>query len=84
MSAVDQMRLDYFTFLEDNIQLIGVEATGEGIDTPEHAASLSKGRPGILHGNKTYVIQDEQGQIAHTHSISAGLDYPELAQNTVS
>ena len=61
---------------EPSVELIGVEAAGHGLDTHEHAASLNKGRPGILHGNKTYVIQDEQGQITHTHSISAGLDYP--------
>jgi tryptophan synthase beta chain len=53
-----------------------VEAAGKGVDTEEHAASLSKGRPGVLHGNRTYLLQDEFGQILEAHSISAGLDYP--------
>ena len=60
----------------DGVRLIGVEATGEGIDSGKHAASLSAGRPGVLHGNRTYLLQDENGQIIETHSISAGLDYP--------
>jgi tryptophan synthase beta chain len=59
-----------------NVQLIGVEAAGAGMDTKEHSCSIQKGRPGILHGNKTYVIQDEAGQVLNTHSVSAGLDYP--------
>ena len=54
----------------------GVEAAGKGVDTEEHAASLTKGRPGVLHGNRTYLLQDEFGQILEAHSISAGLDYP--------
>jgi tryptophan synthase beta chain len=54
----------------------GVEAAGKGVDTEEHAASLTKGRPGVLHGNRTYLLQDEFGQIMEAHSISAGLDYP--------
>jgi tryptophan synthase beta chain len=58
------------------VRLIGVEAAGEGIATGRHAASLSAGRPGVLHGNRTYLLQDADGQIAETHSISAGLDYP--------
>jgi len=67
----------FYPFLDDpSVELIGVEAAGYGLDTQEHAASLNMGRPGILHGNKTFLIQNEQGQIAHTHSISAGLDYP--------
>ena len=67
----------FHSFLDEpSVELIGVEAAGHGLDTHEHAASLNMGRPGILHGNKTYLIQNEQGQIAHTHSISAGLDYP--------
>ena len=66
----------FYPFLEESTRCIGVEAAGAGLDTPEHAASLSKGRPGILHGNKTYLLQDEDGQISETHSISAGLDYP--------
>ena len=56
--------------------LIGVEAAGHGLASGRHAASITAGTPGILHGNRTYLIQDENGQIAETHSISAGLDYP--------
>jgi tryptophan synthase beta chain len=58
------------------VHLVGVEAAGEGIDTGRHAASLSAGTPGVLHGNRTYLLQDENGQIVETHSVSAGLDYP--------
>jgi hypothetical protein len=58
------------------VRLIGVEAAGDGIATGHHAASLTAGRPGVLHGNRTYLLQDENGQIIETHSISAGLDYP--------
>lgn len=61
---------------DDSVRLIGVEAAGKGIDTTQHAATLSMGKPGVLHGNRTYLIQDENGQIMETHSISAGLDYP--------
>ncbi len=61
---------------DDTVRLIGVEAAGKGIDTSQHAATLSMGKPGVLHGNRTYLIQDENGQIMETHSISAGLDYP--------
>ena len=60
----------------ENTQLIGVEATGEGLDSGKHSASLQMGSPGVLHGNRTYVLQDSKGQITETHSISAGLDYP--------
>ncbi|MDX3893571.1 tryptophan synthase subunit beta [Pusillimonas sp.] len=60
----------------ENVQLIGVEAAGEGLDTGRHAASLNAGAVGVLHGNRTYVMQDENGQIIETHSVSAGLDYP--------
>ena len=60
----------------EGVKLVGVEAAGEGIDSGKHAASLSAGRPGVLHGNRTYLLQDENGQIIETHSISAGLDYP--------
>jgi tryptophan synthase beta chain len=60
----------------DSVKLVGVEAAGEGIETGRHAASLSAGRPGVLHGNRTYLLQNEDGQIIETHSISAGLDYP--------
>jgi len=67
----------FYPFLEDeSVRLIGVEAAGKGLGTPDHAASLNGGRPGILHGNKTYLLQDEDGQITEGHSISAGLDYP--------
>jgi tryptophan synthase beta chain len=58
------------------VQLVGVEAGGEGLSTGRHAASLTAGTPGVLHGNRTYLLQDEQGQIIDTHSVSAGLDYP--------
>ncbi len=60
----------------DNVQLVGVEAAGEGIETGRHSASLTQGRPGVLHGNRTYLLQNADGQIIETHSISAGLDYP--------
>ncbi len=59
-----------------DVKLIGVEAAGEGLETGRHAASLTGGSPGVLHGNRTYLLQDEDGQIIETHSISAGLDYP--------
>ena len=58
------------------VELVGVEAGGEGLDTGHHAASLSAGSPGVLHGNRTYLLQDAHGQIIETHSVSAGLDYP--------
>ncbi len=61
---------------EERVRLIGVEAAGEGLATGRHAASLCAGRPGVLHGNRTYLLQDANGQITATHSISAGLDYP--------
>jgi tryptophan synthase beta chain len=63
-------------FLDDDVRLIGVEAAGRGLDGAEHGATLLRGRPGILHGAETYVLQDEEGQIADTWSVSAGLDYP--------
>lgn len=64
-------------FLDDEtVKLYGVEAAGDGVDTPKHAASIERGRPGILHGAKTFVLQDEDGQTVESHSISAGLDYP--------
>lgn len=67
----------FHPFLDDaDVAMIGVEAAGKGIDTKEHAASLTGGAPGILHGNRTYLLQDEDGQITEAHSISAGLDYP--------
>jgi len=58
------------------VRLVGVEAAGEGVETGRHSASLSAGSPGVLHGNRTYLLQDEDGQILDTHSVSAGLDYP--------
>lgn len=61
---------------EPGVKLVGVEAAGEGIASGKHAASLSAGFPGVLHGNRTYLLQDEHGQIIETHSVSAGLDYP--------
>ena len=67
----------FHPFLDDpDVQMVGVEAAGHGIESGEHAASLTGGKPGILHGNKTYLLQDEDGQITEAHSISAGLDYP--------
>jgi tryptophan synthase beta subunit len=61
---------------QPSVRLIGVEAAGEGVDTPRHAATLNKGRPGVLHGSYSYLLQDEHGQVIEAHSISAGLDYP--------
>ena len=67
----------FYPYLEhEKVRLIGVEAGGEGITTGRHAASLSAGTPGVLHGNRTYLLQDAGGQIMETHSVSAGLDYP--------
>lgn len=67
----------FHPFLDDkNVQIVGVEAAGLGVDSGKHAASLTGGEPGVLHGNKTYLLQDEDGQIKDAHSISAGLDYP--------
>ncbi|HEY9033674.1 MAG TPA: tryptophan synthase subunit beta [Pseudomonadales bacterium] len=61
---------------DDDVAMYGVEAGGMGLDTSDHAAPLNKGRPGVLHGNRTYLMEDDNGQILHTHSVSAGLDYP--------
>jgi len=67
----------FHPFLDDKeVSIIGVEAAGKGINTDKHAASITKGRPGVLHGNRTYLLQNEEGQISEAHSISAGLDYP--------
>jgi tryptophan synthase beta chain len=67
----------FYPYIEyPEVQLIGVEAAGEGLETGRHSASLTAGSPGVLHGNRTYLLQDENGQIIETHSISAGLDYP--------
>jgi tryptophan synthase beta chain len=66
----------FHPFLDDPVELVGIEAAGHGLASGEHAASLTGGRPGVLHGNKTFLLQDEDGQITDAHSISAGLDYP--------
>jgi tryptophan synthase beta chain len=67
----------FYPFLDDrDVAITGVEAAGHGLETGEHAASLTGGRPGVLHGNRTYLLQNEDGQITDAHSISAGLDYP--------
>ncbi len=67
----------FYPFSGDGeVRLIGVEAAGDGVDTPRHAATLGMGRPGVLHGSATYLLQDQFGQIAEAHSVSAGLDYP--------
>jgi len=70
------MGIFYPYISQTKVKLIGVEAAGEGLSTGKHAASLCAGRPGVLHGNRTYLLQDANGQIIETHSISAGLDYP--------
>lgn len=67
----------FFPFLNDpSVAMLGVEAAGDGIDTPRHAATLCKGRVGVLHGAKSYLLQDSDGQVSEAHSVSAGLDYP--------
>jgi len=67
----------FHPFLDDkDVAIYGVEGGGDGVDTPRHAAPLCAGRPGVLHGNRTYLMEDDDGQIIETHSISAGLDYP--------
>ncbi|HSC76006.1 MAG TPA: pyridoxal-phosphate dependent enzyme, partial [Pseudomonadales bacterium] len=67
----------FHPFLADeNVAMYGVEAGGDGVETGRHAAPLSAGRPGVLHGNRTYLMDDDNGQIIETHSVSAGLDYP--------
>jgi tryptophan synthase beta chain len=70
------MGIFYPYLSQPGVKLIGVEAAGEGVATGRHAASLTAGRPGVLHGNRTYLLQDADGQIVETHSVSAGLDYP--------
>ena len=70
------MGIFYPYIAHDEVRLIGVEAAGEGLHTGRHAASISGGTPGVLHGNRTYLLQDANGQIIETHSVSAGLDYP--------
>ena len=66
----------FYPFINDNVDMVAVEAAGEGVNTNKTAASINKGEVGVLHGNKTYILQTKDGQIAQTHSISAGLDYP--------
>ncbi len=66
----------FFPFIGTEVELVGVEAGGEGIESGRHGASLSHGRPGVLHGAHTYLLQDEEGQVLEAHSASAGLDYP--------
>jgi tryptophan synthase beta chain len=66
----------FHAFRDDDVELIGVEAAGEGLDTERHSATLSAGKPGVLHGAMSYLLQDSDGQVAPAHSISAGLDYP--------
>jgi tryptophan synthase beta chain len=66
----------FYPFLEEDVRLVGVEAAGLGLESGRHAATLSRGKVGVLHGAKSYVLQDNRGQIVEAHSISAGLDYP--------
>jgi tryptophan synthase beta chain len=66
----------FHPFLEDDVAIYGVEAAGEGLETGRHAAPLCAGKSGVLHGNRTYLMENPDGQIVETHSISAGLDYP--------
>jgi len=67
----------FYPYIEhERVRLIGVEAAGLGLQSGKHAASLNAGSPGVLHGNRTYLLQDDNGQILETHSVSAGLDYP--------
>jgi tryptophan synthase beta chain len=66
----------FHPFFDAGVRMVGVEAAGFGLETGNHAATLSLGRPGVLHGSLSYVLQDENGQVALAHSISAGLDYP--------
>ena len=66
----------FHAFRDDDVELIGVEAAGEGLETGRHSATLAAGKPGVLHGAMSYLLQDSDGQVAPAHSISAGLDYP--------
>ena len=66
----------FYPFLEDNVRLVGVEAAGLGVETEKHAATMSKGEFGVLHGSASYLLQTEDGQVTLPHSVSAGLDYP--------
>ena len=77
MAYTRRVGLDIHPFLDDaEVAIHGVEASGDGLDTERHAATLSKGSPGVLHGARSYLLQDRDGQIREAHSISAGLDYP--------
>ncbi len=66
----------FHPFLDDDVELIGIEAAGKGLDTPEHSATLCTGDPGVLHGTLSYLLQDKDGRVLPTHSVAAGLDYP--------
>ena len=66
----------FYPLLETEVELVGIEAGGEGIETGRHGASITAGRPGVLHGTRTLLLQDDEGQVLEAHSISAGLDYP--------
>jgi len=66
----------FYPFYDDNVRIVGAEAAGEGVNSGKHSATLASGRPGVLHGTRTFLLQDEHGQVQETHSISAGLDYP--------
>ena len=66
----------FYPFIDSESVMYGVEAAGDGLDTEKHSAPLNRGKIGVLHGNRTYLLEDENGQIIETHSISAGLDYP--------
>jgi tryptophan synthase beta chain len=66
----------FYPFIDSDSKMFGVEAAGNGLETGKHSAPLNKGKIGVLHGNRTYLLEDENGQIIETHSISAGLDYP--------
>ena len=66
----------FYPYIDSDAKIYGVEAAGDGLDTEKHSAPLNKGKIGVLHGNRTYLLEDENGQIIETHSISAGLDYP--------
>jgi tryptophan synthase beta chain len=66
----------FHPFIDDGVQMVGVEAAGEGLATERHSASLVAGKPGVLHGSRSFILQDADGQVAPTHSIAAGLDYP--------
>ena len=66
----------FYPFIDGDAKMFGVEAAGDGLETEKHSAPLNRGKVGVLHGNRTYLLEDENGQIIETHSISAGLDYP--------